>query len=220
MSLPEKPLLSSQGPRLHVQYYCMVLNNVRAGVGHRTAPQPGRVKRSRRTQDTPAHTVNHLSTYMKKIRGQASDRYMYTRLEEPKRRGGTVVPPTRPGILKSTSSKTCMSRINTCKSTCKVRSTCTAAQQESAYACTHPAVQSVGSHRRTASHMSLLHVKGTMIQGHGDGVRMYGGRAQGVCLPCFARRASCMHTPSSRCRCRCGLMHAPVNASAAGAALS
>ena len=98
----------------------------RAGVGHRT-PHRSRLKRYR-TQDTPAHTVNHLSTYMnKRTRSGLRHIHMEVRLQKPEAR-------TRYQRIAhevwhpKVSSTACMSRINTCKSTCKVRSTCTAQQ--------------------------------------------------------------------------------------------
>jgi hypothetical protein len=114
---------------------------------------------------------------------------------------GTNVPPTRPGILKSTevppsNPKTCISRIYTCTSTIHMHS------RKSTYACTHPAVPSVGLHRadgKASPHVTRTgRTKGTAVHGHGDGdgVCMY---AQGALL---SRRASCIQHADGRCSMR------------------
>lgn len=100
------------------------------------------------------------------------------------------------------------------------RSTCTAGK--CTYACTHPAVPSVGSHRadgKASPHVTRTgrRTKGTSVHGHGarDGVYVCTRK-----VPCPACKACIVHTNKQMADAACGLMHAPVNASAAGAALS
>lgn len=136
MSLPEKPLLLSQGPPttavqpvLQVEY---VLYTVHACRSARS-----------RTEDTPAHNrpprrlvKERYAVRPPMYRGYTPRKAMYH---------CTAHEAWHPEIHNTSggpSLKTCISRIYTCTST-----TIHMHSRKSTYACTHPAVPSVGSHR-------------------------------------------------------------------------
>ena len=130
----------------------------------------------------------------------------------------TAVPPTRPGILKihDTSIPKCL-HLAYIYMLPPPRSACTAVQETSAYACTHPAVQSIcriAPRGRPAgkAHMSLVQVQDKRVQRYTVTATvcvcvsmrcMYVRTRKVPCSALLPRRASCIHKQADgRCSMR------------------